>query len=273
MTQKTSAGALLRAAGVIASALGAHTGPRRARGRWLVPAALGVLLAGGSAVAYAATQDNQDLPAGDRAAIEAVVHDYILANPEIIPQAMERLKAKQAAARIDESREALETPYPGAWEGAADPRVTLVAFMDYACGYCRAALPDIEKLVKANPDLRIVYRELPIIAEGSASAAKVGLLAAQEGKYMTFHKAMYAAGGVSPDAVLKAARTAGLPADNARSAIASGDGDAEFRENIRLAQALGAEGTPLFVVGDEIFNGLVGYDVLQAAVKNAREKG
>jgi|GEM_PF-216863 len=272
MTNKAGAGTLLRATGAIASALGARTGQRRSR-KFLLPAMLGLLAAGGgAAVAYAAT-DGKDVSPADRAAIEAVVHDYILANPEIIPQAIERLKAKQTAASIDEHRSELETPYQGAWEGADQPKVTLVAFMDYACGYCRAALPHIAQLVKDNPDLRVVYRELPIIADGSANAAKVALMAAREGKFMAFHKAMYAAEGVSSDAVKKAVRTAGLDPDKADAAIASDNGEDEFMGNIRLAQALGAEGTPLFVVGDQIFNGLVGPDVLQKAIEKARDEG
>jgi protein-disulfide isomerase len=269
---KNKLGALIRSTGVIASALGTKTGERKAARRFVLPIVGTALLAGGAAVGYAATSQSQTLPAGDRAAIEAVVRDYILANPEIIPQAIELLKAKQKAASVSDNRSALETPYPGAWEGAEQPKVTLVAFMDYACGYCRAALPHIEELVKKNPDLRVVYRELPIIADGSANAAKVSLLAAREKKYMAFHKAMYAAGGVSSDAILKAARTAGLDTDRAKAAIEDKNGDDEFMNNIRLAQALGAEGTPLFIVGDEIFNGLVGYEVLQGAVDKARDK-
>lgn len=271
MKKKLEAGALLRSAGVIASALGAQTGERRGGRRFILPLLATSLLASGAAVGYAATSKS-DVPAGDRAAIEAVVRDYILANPEIIPQAIELLKAKQKSASVNENRAALETPYPGAWEGAAQPKVTLVAFMDYACGYCRAALPHIEELVQKNPDLRVVYRELPIISEGSADAAKVSLLAARENKYMAFHKAMYAAGGVSSEAVLKAARTAGVDANRAKTSMAEKNGDDEFMNNIRLAQALGAEGTPLFVVGDEIFNGLVGYEVLQGAIDKARDK-
>lgn len=269
MTDKPSVRTVLRAGGAIVSALGTRTNTRKRRSI-IVPTALVAAIAGGAVVAYAATDAKSVAPA-DRAAIEAVVHDYILANPEIIPQAMERLQAKQVTGKIEEQRSALETPYKGAWEGAANPRVTLVVFMDYACGYCRAALPDVARLVKDNPDLRIVYRELPIITKDSAGAAKVGLLAAEEGKYMAFHKAMFAAGGVAPDAVLKAARAAGLDAGKAKTALASESGEKEFMENIRLAQALGAEGTPLFVVGNELFNGLVGYDALNAAVEKTRK--
>jgi len=260
----------LRAGGVLLSALAAPTGARRRR--WLAPLIVALGL-GGAAVAYAAGTQPASVASADRAAIEAVVRDYILEPPEIIPEAIDRLKAKQVASKIEEHRSALETPYKGAWEGAQSPKVTLVAFMDYACGYCRASLPDLQRLVRENPDLRIVYRELPVITQGSVGAAKVSLLAAEAGRYMSFHEAMYAAGNVEPESVVKAAGKAGLDPAKAKAALKDEGTDATLMANIRLAQALGAEGTPLFVVGDEVFNGQVGYGTLKEAVDKARQKG
>jgi len=259
----------LRAGRVMVSALTTSTGGAKRRLLAPVLVALGL---GGAAVAYAASEQ-KSVPAGDRAAIEAVVRDYILEHPEIIPQAIERLKAKEMASKIATHRSELETPYKGAWEGAASPKVTLVAFMDYACGYCRASLPDLQKLVKDNPDLRIVYHELPVIAQGSVGAAKVSLLAAEAGRFLPFHQAMYAAGNVEPDSVLKAAGKAGLDTAKAKVALKDAGTDATLMQNVRLAQALGAEGTPLFVVGDQIFNGQVGYATLNTAIEKARTKG
>ncbi|HZV18904.1 MAG TPA: DsbA family protein [Sphingobium sp.] len=248
------------------------TKPTASRHRWLGPALIAMLVAGGAAVAFAAT--NKTTPvAADRAAIEAVVRDYILAHPEIIPEAIKRLQAKEMAQKVAEHRAELETPYKGAWEGAARPDVTLVAFMDYACGFCRSSLPDLARLVKEDPGLRIVYRELPIIAEGSAGAARVSLLAAEDGKFMAFHKAMYAASDVEPATVLKVASRVGLDTAKAQVALKSKAGDAPIVENVRLAQALDATGTPMFVVGDRVFTGAVGYETLKAAIAEARQRG
>lgn len=276
MNDKPTLGETLRAGGVIASALAAPTGDASARRRrLLLPAVIATLVAGGAAVAYAAA-DGKDAAASvstsDRAAIEAIVRNYILEHPEIIPEAVKRLQAKDVAAKVEQNRSELETPYKGAWEGAEKPQVTLVAFMDYACGYCRASLPDLARLLKENPDLRIVYHELPVITQASVGAAKVSLLAANAGKFSAFHRAMYAAGGVEPDLVLKAAGKAGLDTAAAKAAMASKATDETLMGNIRLAQTLGGEGTPMFVVGDQLFNGLVGYDVLDAAVDLARSK-
>ncbi|OJY69756.1 MAG: disulfide bond formation protein DsbA [Sphingobium sp. 66-54] len=244
--------------------------PTASRRRLLAPSLLALLVAGGAAVAFAAT-DKPTPAMADRAAIEAVVHDYILAHPEIIPEAIKRLQAREMAQKVAENRAELETPYKGAWEGAAQPDVTLVAFMDYACGFCRASLPDLARLVKEDPGLRIVYRELPIIAEGSAGAARVSLLAAEGGKFMAFHKAMYAAGDVEPATVLKVAGRIGLDPVKAQAALKSKASDAPIVENVRLAQALDATGTPMFVVGDQVFTGAVGYEALKTAIAEARQ--
>ncbi|QGP80259.1 thioredoxin domain-containing protein [Sphingobium sp. CAP-1] len=210
--------------------------------------------------------------ATDKAAIEKIVHDYILEHPEIIPQAVEKLQAKRMSSTIDASRSALETPYAGAWEGAASADVTVVEFFDYACGYCRASLPDLAKLVGTDAKVKIVYRELPILSEESNDAAKVSLLAAERGQYMAYHKALYGAGKVTRDTIVAAAAKAGITKSEAESAIASRKYDAEIQSNIALAQKLQATGTPTFIIGDQLLNGAVGYDALKDGVASARGK-
>jgi len=209
---------------------------------------------------------------GDKAAIEKIVRDYILEHPEIIPQAVERLQAKRMTDNIDASRKAIETPYAGAWEGAAQGDVTLVEFFDYACGYCRASLADLSRLVGEDKKLKVVYRELPILSDDSADAAKVSLLAAEKGQYMPFHRALYDAGKVTRDSILKAAASIGIGKAEAEAAIASSKYDGEIQSNIALAQRLQATGTPTFVIGDQVLNGAVGYDTLKKAVETARAK-
>jgi protein-disulfide isomerase len=208
----------------------------------------------------------------DKAAIEKIVHDYILEHPEIIPQAVEKLQAKRMSGAIDANRKAIETPYAGAWEGAADADVTVVEFFDYACGYCRASLPDLAKLVGSDAKVKIVYRELPILSEESGDAAKVSLLAAERGQYMAYHKALYGAGKVTRDTIVAAAAKAGITRSEAEGAIASSKYDAEIQSNIALAQKLQATGTPTFVIGGEVLSGAVGYDTLKEGVAAARGK-
>jgi len=279
MTQETSAsgrGSPLRAARALLAALVTPSGARWARPRRRVgrAALLGLLVAGSAVAAYAAGQSSESALAGkDRAAIESVVRDYLLENPEIVREAMVRLEKKRVAALVEENRTALETPIAGAWEGAAQPQVTLVAFMDYACGYCRATLPTIARLLKEDPGLRVVYHELPIIAQGSVPAARVSLYAAEQGRFSAFHQAMYAANSVERDAIVAAAKTAGLDTAKVKAELDNADRNATISQSVRLAQALEAEGTPLLVVGDRIFYGAVGYDTLKAAIEEARRPG
>ena len=208
----------------------------------------------------------------DKSAIEKIVHDYILEHPEIIPQAIERLQAKRMSSTIADNRMALEKPYAGAWEGASNADVTVVEFFDYACGYCRASLPDLAKLVGSDAKVKIVYRELPILSEESSDAAKVSLLAAERGQYMAYHKALYGAGKVTRDTIVAAAAKAGISKADAEAAMASNKYDAEIQSNIALAQKLQASGTPTFVIGDQVLNGAVGFDALKSGVAAARGK-
>lgn len=267
-------GSLLRAGRVLATALLTPSGARWARPRrsLMGRAALAGLVLAGGAGAYAAGQSG-DVAPGDRGAIESVVRDYILEHPEIIREAMLRLEKKRIAGLVEENRQALETPFAGAWEGAAKPQVTLVAFMDYACGYCRATVPVIDRLLKEDPGLRVVYHELPIISEESVPAARVSLYAAEQGQFAAFHKAMYAAGAVTRETILEAARKAGLDGAKVKAEMDSNDRRPLLVQSVTLAQSLEAQGTPLLVVGDQIFYGAVSYETLKAALAEARKDG
>ena len=147
--------------------------------------------------------------------------------------------------------------------------VTLVEFFDYACTYCRASLPDIDRLLAEDKKLKIVYRELPILSEESNLAARVSLFAAEQGKYGPFHKALYAGGHVTKESILAAAAATGLDRKATEAAMNSNRYDPEIENNLKLAQDLGASGTPTFVVGNRILNGAVGYDALKEAVSAA----
>lgn len=219
-----------------------------------------------------AVQAPTSVNATDKTAIEKIVHDYILEHPEIIPQAIEKLQSQRMSGTIDANRDTIEKPFAGAWEGAANADVTVVEFFDYACGYCRASLPDLAKLVGSDPKVKVVYRELPILSEESSDAAKVSLLAAERGQYMAYHKALYGAGKVTRDSIIAAAARAGITKSEAEAAIASHKYDAEIQSNIALAQKLQASGTPTFVIGGQVLNGAVGFDTLKEGVASARGK-
>lgn len=208
-----------------------------------------------------------DLATADKARIEHVVREYVLANPELIPQAMQKLQERESARAIGGDRARIETPYAGASIGNPQGDVTLVEFFDYNCGYCRASLPTLRELVAADPKLRVVFRELPILSDESRDAARASLAAASQGKFPAFHDALYAAGPVSPQSIAATARTAGVDLSKVPD-----DADAEIAGNLGLAGKLGITGTPTWVIGDKVLSGAQPLDKLQEAIAAARAR-
>lgn len=202
----------------------------------------------------------------DRATIEKIVRDYILANPEILPEAMENLRAKEIGKAVKASRTALETPVGDAWQGAADGDVTLVQFFDYACGYCRASLADIDRLIAEDPRLRVVYRDMPVLGDDSLEAARLSVAAAMSRKFQAMHAPLYAVG--RPTAANREAvrRRIGLEP----KALSAPEVDQEIARNLQFQRELDLTGTPAWVVGNKVLVGAVGYDALKAAIAEAR---
>jgi len=227
----------------------------------LVTLAIGAAAGAGVVATTGAT-----LPVGERAAIERVVREYILAHPEIIPEAMDKLRARDTAKAVAANRKAIETPFAGAWEGAADGDVTLVQFFDYNCGYCRAAVADVQRLISEDPKLKVVYREFPVLGPESDAAARASLVAARAGKYRPFHRALYAQQRPDQNAITRVAKALRLDlAGTSDPAV-----QAEIDANLNLARPLNLTGTPAWVVGDRVLVGAVGYDALKEAIAEAR---
>jgi protein-disulfide isomerase len=206
-----------------------------------------------------------------RAAFEDLVHAYILDHPEILPEAMDRLQAREAADRLKPVRAALETPFPGAVLGNPAGKVTLVEFTDFACTYCRGSVGDIAALIAANPDLKVVLRELPIIAPASDPAARMALAAAAQGKFAAYHAAMFAGPRPDPASITAAATRAGLDLAAAQAYARRAEVQTEIEHNLTYARELGINGTPAFAIGGQIIAGAVGRDKLQEAVDAARK--
>jgi protein-disulfide isomerase len=231
------------------------SGPARGAAGWKTALGAGLIgaLVGGGAVAYGSRQS---------------VRDYLLENPEILPEAMDRLREREAAKVVSANRAALETPFAGAWAGAADGDVVLVEFFDYACGYCRKSNADIERLLREDPRLKVVWRDWPVLGPDSEAAARASLAAAQAGRFKAFYDALFAAGRPTADTVAGARAAVGLGGDLPAAAA-----DRELGRNFQLARNLEATGTPTFVVGDQILQGAVGYEALKEAIREARTKG
>ena len=228
-------------------------------------AALGAVIGAGAVWSY----DRFASPGGpDQARIERVVHDYVLNHPEIIPQAMQKLQDQQSGQAVAANRQDIETPFGSAWAGNPKGDVTLVEYFDYNCGYCRASLPMIADLIKRDPKLRVVYRDLPILSDESRVAARASLLAAQQGKFQAFHDALYAGGPVSDVSIQAAATKAGVSLSGLQSPVIT----AEIAKNMQTAVKLGMNGTPSWVVGDRILSGALPIEEIEKAIAAARAR-
>jgi protein-disulfide isomerase len=195
-----------------------------------------------------------------------IVRQGMLADPKILSDTIDALRDAQYAPVLSTNRAAIETPFASSWKGAAKPDVTLVEFFDYACPYCKASNPQVDRLLQEDKGLRVVYRELPILGSDSVTAARLSLEASKIGRFAQFHDALWAAGRPAPDTIATASQAAGIaPPPKGDAEI-----EAELKRNFQLAGQLGATGTPLFVIGNRVLNGAVGYDTLKQAIAEAR---
>ena len=233
----------------------------------LALAAIALLLVGG-ALGWAVQSSRSG--SLDEAEFGKRVHAYIVDHPEVLIEAAEKLKTQGSKDQLADVADAIEKPFPGAVLGNPNGTLTLVEFTDFACTYCRSSLADVEAVIAANPDLKVVIRELPIIAPTSDDAARWGLAAAEQGKYPAFHKAMFAAGRTDLASIEGAARAAGLDLDRARKFIQDPRVSAEIEANIGFARKLGIDGTPSWVIGEQLITGAIGRTGLTKAVAAAR---
>ncbi len=246
------------------------------------------ILAVGSVIAILGivinVRDSLAFSEGEQAEIEAIVHNYLVENPQILDEmlaAMQVQEVRQAEESADkaivEQHDAIF--FPGAAFVTGNPRgdVTLVEFFDYTCGFCRKTLPDIENLINNDPDLRVVFIDFPALAGRnpvSMVATRASVAAAQqEGKYAAFHfKMMGNETGLTDKAIVRIAEEVGLDVDKLTKDMNAPETYARIDANIALANDLGINGTPSFVIGDQVVIGALGYDALKAEIDNARRK-
>ena len=231
--------------------------------RFAKPALLG---AAGLLCALALPAAGQSPSAFDpqqRQAIEQIVKDYLVKNPEVLQEAMTELerrqqeaqKSAQAAALASERETLLNSPR-GALVGNAAGDVTLVEFFDYNCGYCKRAFGDVAKLIEKEKQVRFILKELPILSKGSEEASRVALAAKMQGKYWEFHRAMLENQGQANEAsALRVAEKVGVDMAKLKKDMASPQVQKEIDETRALATKLGIQGTPHFMVADRVIPG------------------
>lgn len=221
--------------------------------------------------------------AADRADIEKIVKNYLLNNPEILYEVQSALEIKMEKEQAEKTKKAISENAKDIYRHpnaaiAGNPKgdITVVEFFDYNCGYCKRGFTDIAKLIKADPNVRVVFKEYPILSADSEKAAKVALAAGQQGKYWEVHqKLITARGRATEESAFKAAEEAGVDMDKLKADYKSDAVKNEIDRVKTLAKTMGINGTPHFLVGDRSIGGAPQdlYDQLVGHVKELRKEG
>jgi protein-disulfide isomerase len=253
----------------------------------LVAAIVAALVAAATlAVVLRTAPEAIDQPAAaalDEKAIVDVVRKHLTENPEILVEMTTELEERQQVKQAEHQKEVISDNSDAIFRsplaytaGNPDGDVTVVEFFDYNCGYCRRAMPELVKLIEDDDKVRVVFKELPIFGEESEGAAKVALAAGKQGKYFEMHQKLFAAQGkVDKDKALRVANELGLDIPQLEKDMEDPSVEQSLEETRELAQKLGLQGTPLYLIGDIMLPGAPDdlHDQLVERVTEIREKG
>jgi protein-disulfide isomerase len=216
-----------------------------------------------------------------RQQIESIVKEYLIAHPEVVQEVLAAVdkhqkdaEAQQQHATIRANNATLFNSPHQVVLGNPHGKIEMVEFFDYNCGFCKHALPDMVKLLDTNHDIKFVLKEFPVLGEGSVEAARVAVAARMQDptKYMEFHQKLLGGRGAADKArALAVAKEVGFDMARIQRDMASEEVNTTIAEDMKLADALGVNGTPSYVVGDELVVGAVGFDELKKkidAIKN-----
>jgi len=244
----------------------------------IVPLALALALGAGGAPAQA-----QSFSSPQRTEIEKIIKDYLLAHPEVLQEAMAELEKKQQLAETEKARSAIKNHSDALFNsprqvvlGNPQGDVTFVEFFDYNCGYCKRALSDMTTLLSNDPKLKVVLKEFPVLGPGSVEAAQVAVAVRMQDKtgkkYLDFHqKLLGGRGQVDKAKALAAAKDAGLDMARIEKDLKSDEVGKTLEESMKLAEALGLNGTPSYVIGNDVVIGAVGLAALSQKIQAARQ--
>jgi protein-disulfide isomerase len=236
------------------------------------------------AVASATPAPAQDaLSAAQKSAVDAQIRAYILENPEVLLEALAILEARREAAQAEQDADLIaanaEALFADGFSqsiGPADADVVIVEFTDYRCGYCKAAHPLTRALLEKDGRIRLVVKEFPILGPESLFAGRAAMAAASldPAAYLRLNDALMGyKGKLDAAAVMRLAETAGLDRARLETAMADPAIEANLRRTQGLAEALGINGTPAFVIGDQVVRGFVQAERLSELVAAARQGG
>ena len=245
--------------------------------RLLVPALFALALCG-----MGPTVSAQSISGSQRGEIEAIVRQYLIAHPEVLEEAMAELNKRQTAAEaekheasVDKNAATIFNSPRGVVLGNKDGDVNFVEFFDYNCGYCKRAMADMLDLMKSDPKLKVVLKEFPVLSQGSVEAAQVAVAVRMQDpggkKYLEFHQKLLGGRGPADKAhAMAAAKEAGLDLARIEKDLASPEVRATIEENFKLAEAMGMNGTPSYVIGKQVVIGAVGVESLKEKIGIAR---
>jgi protein-disulfide isomerase len=234
------------------------------------------------AVAAAVPARAQSFSDAQRGEIERIVKEYLVAHPEVLQEVIAEIEKRQNAAELEKQiagvRQHKEVLFNSAHQvtlGNPKGNVTMVEFFDYNCGYCKRALPDMLQLLKTDPNLKVVLKEFPVLGPGSLEAAQVAVAARMQDatgeKYLDFHQRLLGGRGPADKArALAAAKDAGFDMARIEKDLASEEVQETLRETKDVADAIGLNGTPSYIIGSDVVVGALGYDVLKQKVDAAR---
>ncbi|WP_457670860.1 DsbA family protein [Thiolapillus sp.] len=221
----------------------------------------------------------ETLSSAQKAEVQEMIGAYLKENPEVVIEAIQAWRKQQDAAEAAITRkaiaelmaEAADTKSP-VW-GNPEGNTIVVEFFDYNCPYCKKVFPSMEKLIAEDGDIKIVMKELPVLGPDSEYAAKAALAAQMQGKYDQFHARMMNQGGrLSREGVLAAAKAVDLDLNQLQKDMQSPEVQQELARSSAWAQRLGVNGTPAFVIGEELIPGAIDGQRMKQYVELARKK-
>ena len=233
-------------------------------------------------LATASSSNADEFSSSQRSEVERIVREYLIAHPEVLQEAMNELDKRQTAAQAEKHKTAIKQYSEALFSsprqvvlGNPNGNVTFVEFFDYNCGYCKRAMDDMLTLLKDDPQLKVVLKEFPVLGPGSVEAAQVAVAVHMQDKtgkkYLEFHQKLLGGRGEANKArALAVAKDIGLDMARLDKDMASPDVKATLQESFKLAEALGLNGTPSYVIGDNVVVGAVGLETLKEKVNTSR---
>ena len=212
--------------------------------------------------------------------MESLIKDYLLKNPIVVQEALQALQKQEADRKAGQALAALKSNRAALYQDSTAPvfgnprgDVTIVEFFDFRCGYCRQVDASVAELIAADPNVRVVMKQFPVLGAESIYGAKAAMAAHRQGKYREFHKALMAADTIDAASVRAIAKQLELDAPRLVSDMDLADVTKTIDDNYKLAAELEVNGTPAFVIGNRIVPGAVNGATLIAMVQVERASG